>query len=86
MRLQRQIVNEDNAPQSDDSSNQLTSDDEENNSGDRGVKKVSPLINLPEFDMVNSFFVDGMHPLYLGIMKTFLLKWLNCPGEFYIGD
>ncbi|KAE8741054.1 hypothetical protein FOCC_FOCC013424 [Frankliniella occidentalis] len=51
-----------------------------------GVQDVSPLLNMPMFDLVSSFFVEGMHCLGLGITKTNLQRWLEEPGDFNISD
>ncbi|KAJ1519037.1 hypothetical protein ONE63_011280 [Megalurothrips usitatus] len=57
----------------------------ENADGDRGVNAVSPLINMPNFNMVDGFFVDSMHLLHLGITKYFLTKWTgDCNEDYYI--
>lgn len=63
----------------------------------QGVNAVSPLINLPHFgegadrlpsfNMVDSFFVDTMHMIDIGIFKTFLSRWLEDYGhEYYIKE
>lgn len=61
-----------------------------------GANAVSPLINLPHltdqegatfpsFDIVESFFVDSMHLVDLGIGKFFLSRWFEDYGyEYYI--
>lgn len=41
-------------------------------------KGISPLINIhPPIDMINSFPLDAMHLLYLGVTKKLLECWLE---------
>ncbi|KAK3910858.1 Halomucin [Frankliniella fusca] len=62
------------------------SDDEEPPEELLGVQDVSPLINVPMFNMVSGFFVEGMHCLGLGVTKAHLLKWLDDNGDYNISD
>ncbi|XP_037502213.1 uncharacterized protein LOC119376472 [Rhipicephalus sanguineus] len=51
-----------------------------------GVKTVSPLINLQQFNIVSGFVPDYMHCVLLGLGRQFLELWLEGTGrEFYIG-
>ncbi|KAH8032898.1 hypothetical protein HPB51_003474 [Rhipicephalus microplus] len=43
----------------------------------QGVKTVSPLINLPHFNIVWSFVPDYMHCVLLGVARQFLELWFN---------
>ncbi|EEC15543.1 hypothetical protein IscW_ISCW024707, partial [Ixodes scapularis] len=53
----------------------------------RGVKTVSPLINLEHFDIVWGFVPDYMHCALLGVGRQFLEYWLEGTGEdFYVGN
>lgn len=36
----------------------------------------SALLQLPNFDIINSVVIDSMHLLYLGVMKLLLKKWI----------
>lgn len=52
----------------------------------RGVKTVSPLINLEHFSIVWGFVPDYMHCVLLGVARQFLEHWLECcDRDFYIG-
>ncbi|EEC08381.1 conserved hypothetical protein, partial [Ixodes scapularis] len=52
----------------------------------RGVKNVSPLINLEQFSIVWGFVPDYMHCILLGVAKQFLDYWLDaCDRECYVG-
>lgn len=51
-----------------------------------GVKTVSPLINMQQFNIVWSFVPDYMHCMLLGVGRQFLTLWLERVGSpFYIG-
>lgn len=53
----------------------------------RGVKSVSCFIAAKEFDLINSFSIDYMHCILLGIMRKLLDLWLNTKNHdepFYI--
>ncbi|XP_049511151.1 uncharacterized protein LOC125939771 isoform X1 [Dermacentor silvarum] len=51
-----------------------------------GVKTVSPLINLQQFNIVSGFVPDYMHCILLGLGRQFLDLWLDETGrDFYIG-
>lgn len=41
----------------------------------RGIKGPSPLVGLQHFDNVNSYTIDYMHCILLGIVKTILKYW-----------
>ncbi|EFN71645.1 hypothetical protein EAG_00115, partial [Camponotus floridanus] len=36
---------------------------------------VSPLLMLPNFDIINDVVLDSMHLLYLGVMKYLIENW-----------
>lgn len=36
----------------------------------------SALLQLPNFDVINSVAIDSMHLLYLGVIKMLLEKWI----------
>lgn len=48
-----------------------------------GVKKVSPLINLIGYDIIDSFVPDYMHNVNLGVVKQFAEYWFNTPHMPY---
>lgn len=53
-----------------------------------GVKGVSLLMLLPIFNIITSFPPEYMHCVLLGVVKLFLLTWLNpknCRKPWYIG-
>lgn len=54
----------------------------------QGVKGLSPMIAVENFDLVYSFLIDYMHSALLGVMKL-ILELLLCSAfhkeEFYIG-
>lgn len=53
---------------------------------ERGVKTVSPLLNLPHFDIVWGFVPDYMHSILLGVARQFLEMWMaDAQCDFYIG-
>lgn len=53
----------------------------------RGLKGLSPLVNLPYFDVVYIFVPDYMHCVLLGVTKQLSKLWLEESGsEFYIGS
>lgn len=60
-------------------------------SGDKhtfGVKTVSPLMLLQNFNMVESFIVDYMHCVLLGCVRQFMDLWLNSKyheKSWYVG-
>ncbi|KAK3916484.1 Midasin, partial [Frankliniella fusca] len=52
-----------------------------------GVQYVSPLVNLPKFDIVRGMVQDFPHNIPFGIARTFLDEWLNnSKRSFYIGS
>ncbi|XP_033114024.1 uncharacterized protein LOC117114465 [Anneissia japonica] len=52
----------------------------------RGIKGPSPLINLPQFEIVWGFVPDYMHCVALGVVKHLVEHWLESPDEeWYIG-
>ncbi|CAN8006934.1 unnamed protein product [Ixodes hexagonus] len=52
----------------------------------RGVKTVSPLINLEHFSIVWGFVPDYMHCVLLGVARQFMEYWLeSCNKDFYVG-
>lgn len=52
----------------------------------RGVKAVSPLIGLAQFNIVWSFVPDFMHCMLLGVARQFLEYWLEgAKSRHYIG-
>lgn len=53
----------------------------------KGIKKVSCMIAAPHFNLVNSFSIDSMHCVHLGVMKKLLNLWLDSKNHskpFYI--
>lgn len=53
-----------------------------------GVKGVSLLMLLPIFHIIRSFPPEYMHCVLLGVVKLFLLTWMdpkNCKKPWYIG-
>lgn len=44
-----------------------------------GVKGLSPLVALPNFDIIDGFGIDYMHNILLGVVKTLLNFWFE-PG------
>ncbi|XP_051167613.1 uncharacterized protein LOC127285565 isoform X2 [Leptopilina boulardi] len=51
-----------------------------------GVKGVSALATLPEFNMRDGVVVDGAHNVYLGVAKRLVQRYLNDAGQpWYIG-
>ncbi|XP_049528985.1 uncharacterized protein LOC125947754 [Dermacentor silvarum] len=53
---------------------------------ERGVKTVSPLLNLPQFHIIWGFVPDYMHCVLLGVARQFLEMWLgDTHCDFYIG-
>lgn len=53
-----------------------------------GVRGVSPLINLPKFDMVDGFVQDFPHNVPFGIGRVFLTEWITNTNResSYIGS
>jgi hypothetical protein len=54
-----------------------------------GVKTLSPLVLIPEFDIVRSFTIDYMHVVLLGVVKQFMDLWFNTKyhkSPWYMGD
>ncbi|XP_040064782.1 uncharacterized protein LOC120838785 [Ixodes scapularis] len=52
----------------------------------RGVKSVSPLINLEHFNIVWGFVPEYMHCVLLGVVRQFLEYWLTSSDkECYVG-
>lgn len=52
----------------------------------RGVKGVSRLMFVPDFDIIHSFPPEYMHSVLLGVVKSFIVTWFtNCHGLWYIG-
>ena len=54
-----------------------------------GIKGLSPLLDLPEFDIVDGFVVDSMHCVDLGVTKYIVSLWLdsvNHAQAWYIGN
>lgn len=52
-----------------------------------GVKGLSPMIGFKHFNLVNSFTIDYMHQILLGIVKNLLGFWWNTENHnkpFYI--
>lgn len=79
IKLQYDLVNEDPQSESDIS--------EDESIFGHGVNAVSPLINLPGFDMVEGFYVEGMHLLHLGITRNAIRKWCeDYDQEYYVKD
>lgn len=74
-------------PLSDDENDEENDDNGEQPDHPRlGVNAVSPLINLPNFDMIKGFFVDVMHCVDLGICRSFWTLWLEDVGaDYYVG-
>ncbi|XP_040062791.1 uncharacterized protein LOC115319652 isoform X2 [Ixodes scapularis] len=54
----------------------------------RGFKGPSALLNLPFFNVIESFVPDYMHAVLLGVSRTLLSLWFdsNTGGGFYLGD
>ncbi|KAG8177448.1 hypothetical protein JTE90_008632 [Oedothorax gibbosus] len=53
-----------------------------------GVKRVSPLYVLPNFDLVNGFVIDYMHAVLLGVAKLTVTLWTDSKSHnspYYIG-
>lgn len=48
-----------------------------------GVKKVSPLINLLSFDIIDGFVPDFMHCINLGVVKKFAEYWFSTSNRPY---
>jgi len=48
-----------------------------------GINSVSPLINMPQFSMVNGFFVESMHCVDMGVVKAQISLWLEEAGKQY---
>lgn len=93
VRLQRALAENPNLQQENvlEEEEEELSDDEEREDHDDplqlGVNAISPLINLPKFNIVDGFFVEAMHLLDLGLTKAFLSKWLGDYGyPYYIKD
>ncbi|KAG8182604.1 hypothetical protein JTE90_021740 [Oedothorax gibbosus] len=42
-----------------------------------GVKRISPLYVLPNFDLVNGFVIDYMHAVLLGVAKLTVTLWTD---------
>jgi hypothetical protein len=40
-----------------------------------GFKAPSPLLLLPNFDVVNGISIDSMHCIYLGVVKQLIGLW-----------
>lgn len=49
----------------------------------KGVKGPSVLMLLTNFCMINSFVVDSMHCVFLGVVRFMTCLWLDTPGENY---
>lgn len=52
-----------------------------------GIKGVSPLLGLKEFDIVNSMAIDYLHSVLKGVVEKLLDLWLNAKfhkKEFYL--
>lgn len=52
-----------------------------------GIKGLSPMILLKEFDLVNGYSIDYMHQTLLGVTKYLCTTWIDtsCHGEpFYL--
>ena len=39
--------------------------------------QVSPLLQLPSFDIVNGIGIDSMHCVFLGVVKQLVGLWFN---------
>lgn len=53
----------------------------------KGVKGLSPLINLPYFDVIWGFTPDYMHCVLLVVSRHFTEHWLSAVNEpYYIGS
>jgi hypothetical protein len=53
-----------------------------------GIKGPSPMISFENFDCVNSFTIDYMHCILLGVLKHLLSKWFKSSNKkkaYYIG-
>ena len=48
-----------------------------------GVKKVSPLLSLNGFDIIDGFVPDFMHCIALGVAKQFADYWFNSTNQPY---
>ena len=42
-----------------------------------GFKAPSPLLQLPNFDIVRGVVIDAMHCAFLGVVKQLVCLWLN---------
>lgn len=42
-----------------------------------GIKAPSPLLQLPNFDVVSGIAIDVMHCVYLGVVKQLIGLWFN---------
>lgn len=52
-----------------------------------GVKGISALTRLPQFDLREGVPVDGAHNCYLGVAKRLVVRWLTDANEgWYIGN
>jgi hypothetical protein len=52
------------------------------------MKGISPLIGLPNFDVIDGLSIDYMHNALLGVTKLLLESWLNSENhheKYYIG-
>jgi hypothetical protein len=64
-------------------------DAKESSSTCQGIKGPSPMISFENFDCVDSFTIDYMHCILLGVLKHLLSKWLKTSNKkkpYYIGD
>lgn len=52
-----------------------------------GVQKISCLVALEDFDLIDGFCLDYMHSVLLGVVKKLMSLWLDSPNHkepFYI--
>lgn len=53
-----------------------------------GVKGVSPLVAIPNFNIISGLPVDIMHSVFLGVVKSLAELWFNTKNHtksYYIG-
>lgn len=46
-----------------------------------GVKRMSCLIALSDFDLINCFAIDSMHCVHLGVMRKMINLWLDSKNK-----
>lgn len=46
-----------------------------------GVKRMSCMIALHDFDLIHSFAIDSMHCVHLGVMRKMLSLWLDIKNK-----